>query len=62
LFWIYIGKQPYDVPLEPSNVKIVKLHLDKDRRALLKRKSEARAKAKGVEAKGEKYSEEQMQE
>lgn len=50
------GKQPYDVPLEASNVKITKIHLDKDRRDLLKRKSKAK-----VGAKGEKYSEETVE-
>lgn len=51
------GKQPYDVPVEPSNVKIVKLHMDKDRRALLKRKGDARSAVNGPVATGEKHEE-----
>lgn len=32
------------IPVHPSNVQIIKLHMDKDRKALLARKAKARTK------------------
>ncbi|KAG2388846.1 hypothetical protein C9374_000285 [Naegleria lovaniensis] len=38
-----LGGKTFDVAVKPSTVQITKLHLDKDRKNLLKRKAEARA-------------------